>query len=1023
MTKTSDIDLVERAEALLHQPGGGLNALDTAMEVVKKLSSTKKALSEEQTDAYHRALSAAGEGNLRMGRSKDASEQFKKLMTLAPKGSPRSFEAKCGYAKACCALKRLPEAKELLLSIEKDGQGNTVAELLLLGSAWLATDDREHAKKALKSAWSRGGTPYELALAHVDHYSNGRTPEAVGPMVAGYADALKFLKQCGHNGGNKRDPRYRFQLAMMIQEEYFHNLVYGPTKPQPKAPEPAKAAVADVAAVAKVVARAVRPGRGAQPAKPQGPRPGDPRLARPTLATDIHEEKADSFWSVQRMLETIEEVAEPFLAKQKGTDAEKKPLEVRTMLALTAAAKEEKDADQQLVLHNLYQFYARRLIDEGTITTGPHLLFPKALSAAIVEWEELNKEHPGVAEVLLHLAAARQQTGRLEQARAEAKQSAECDRSSHGAVLEAYLANPTRLDASAACPPAMLYETEAMIKCAAMMTERGPFLCEWELWDLYSEEICHVSNTQLVRAAVLIMRGNNAAGMADPVVQIGQHLIHLLPDVIDDLGETSIVGMELRELYAYMAEELLQALKVKHAADIATNPKNLEHAHACCTVFETAFAMLMDDCTLCRRINPESAKRMVKIARDVVTVRPKSATYRRNLASALLIAAKAGAAEEQEAMAEAVTLLQQSFALEGKLEWDDPRSRSSFARSSFTGRHGGEHAIPKRISEHEPEPMRQPLEEALDGPATPPRRGQGLRANSFSGIARVRKGSIHLPVGAPSPTRMARRASSFSSKRSSMDVDGNECSPCTTPQRMSLDTAANDAAVTSAFGSTKNVGNNASASADGQSRAGAEEEEEVPMAKVNESSPKARLVLAGILAKDGKPGHAEECEKLYEEATMAGPRDSQAWLAFASIAASPGEAAARLRHFGKVPQGEEATVGDGQVHMALINYMFAMNGMDTSKGFAAVPHSLALQRLLDDPQLLESVETVGRSPLGWVAVEPIIRMLGDSGKKGACEKIYLACMAGTAVSEDDQKRYMRDMGWIARFEAVASVFT
>ena len=57
-----------------------------------------QALSEEQTDAYHRALSAAGEGNLRMGRSKDASEQFKKLMTLAPKGSPRSFEAKCGYA-------------------------------------------------------------------------------------------------------------------------------------------------------------------------------------------------------------------------------------------------------------------------------------------------------------------------------------------------------------------------------------------------------------------------------------------------------------------------------------------------------------------------------------------------------------------------------------------------------------------------------------------------------------------------------------------------------------------------------------------------------------------------------------------------------------------------------------------------------------------------------------------------------------------------------------------------------------
>eukprot|EP00959_Pyramimonas_sp_CCMP1952_P370483 7759251-Pyramimonas_sp.AAC.1 len=67
-----------------------------------------------------------------------------------------------------------------------------------------------------------------------------------------------------------------------------------------------------------------------------------------------------------------------------------------------------------------------------------------------------------------------------------------------------------------------------------------------------------------VRAAVLIMRGNNAAGLSEPVVQIGQHLIHLLPDVIDDISETSVVGMELRELYGYMAEELLVALQKMH---------------------------------------------------------------------------------------------------------------------------------------------------------------------------------------------------------------------------------------------------------------------------------------------------------------------------------------------------------------------------------------------------------------------------------------------------------------------------
>eukprot|EP00976_Prorocentrum_cordatum_P034980 711705-Prorocentrum_minimum.AAC.2 len=62
------------------------------------------------------------------------------------------------------------------------------------------------AKKLLKSAWSRGGTPYELALSFVDFYSNERTPEKVARDVAGYDDAVRTTRH-GHRNTRTEETR------------------------------------------------------------------------------------------------------------------------------------------------------------------------------------------------------------------------------------------------------------------------------------------------------------------------------------------------------------------------------------------------------------------------------------------------------------------------------------------------------------------------------------------------------------------------------------------------------------------------------------------------------------------------------------------------------------------------------------------------------------------------------------------------------------------------------------------------
>eukprot|EP00976_Prorocentrum_cordatum_P062491 1176738-Prorocentrum_minimum.AAC.2 len=93
----------------------------------------------EVVNLLYRALMTAGDANLRLGRMKDAYVKFEQCKNLVP----TSVSALAGYAKSLCGVERQYEAQEVLLSLEKEGQQNTVEELTIIGAAWLYTDDRE----------------------------------------------------------------------------------------------------------------------------------------------------------------------------------------------------------------------------------------------------------------------------------------------------------------------------------------------------------------------------------------------------------------------------------------------------------------------------------------------------------------------------------------------------------------------------------------------------------------------------------------------------------------------------------------------------------------------------------------------------------------------------------------------------------------------------------------------------------------------------------------------------------------
>ena len=75
-------------------------------------------------------------------------------------------------------------------------------------------------------------------------------------------------------------------------------------------------------------------------------------------------------------------VTKPLFLFRVGAEPQDARTQVRTLLALTAATRAEPDENARKPLDNLYQFYARRLIDAGAVQPGPHLLFPKVRGSA-----------------------------------------------------------------------------------------------------------------------------------------------------------------------------------------------------------------------------------------------------------------------------------------------------------------------------------------------------------------------------------------------------------------------------------------------------------------------------------------------------------------------------------------------------------------------------------------------------------------------------------------------------------------
>mmetsp|Transcript_27996 Transcript_27996/g.61272 ORF Transcript_27996/g.61272 Transcript_27996/m.61272 type:complete len:969 (-) Transcript_27996:262-3168(-) len=960
-TSVAPTGLVQKAEALLFQPGGQLNALQEAEAAIDTLQPlltdesggdidvSKLPEGTEVVNLLYRALMTAGDANLRLGRTKDALVQFEQCKALVP----TSVAACAGYAKSLCGEDRIEEATELLLSLEKGAQNNTVDELTLLGSAWLYTDDRQKAKKVLRSAWSRGGNPFEYALSFVDHYSNQRTNEMVGEHVDGYVESMKFLRECGRGGGNARDPRFRYQLVLMLEEDHFHQVCFQSTK---------MARESDLA------------GNVLEGLMPQS---GDPMTVLHSCRKKTRGADHGKYWSHYAIHEAINRIYQKHLDEVNQTcghmtEAEKK------FVALTHAAKEDSDPEKAQVTNRLYQYLAREAFDDGSVTTGPHLLFDKCIANALTEWLELNTQHPNIPDVLMHMARTQMQTGRLQQAREAAAAAMTQDGGALSTIFNAALQNPVKLTNDTMCPPPMLAHTEDMIKVVELMEERGPIMCDYELWDLYSEEICHVSNSLLVRVAVLVMRGNNAAKKHRPVERLGSILAHLIPECIESLGEASIVAIELRHLYQFVAYEQLVALDAINQDNIATNPANITAAHKAVGTYERLFTQLVDDLKHCEKVPPGAPELLIKVAELGVSLRPKCSLYHRKHAEAVeLVADHCGlpAAQKTASYKRAAECLRASFTFEGLPTWDDPRFWKAAAGPAAEAG-----VTSPRDDEKAPRQMRKSAHDAED--ATDIKRTAQIRRKSMlEGGKRTsfsEKDPQHKPV-----------------RRSVMVVPGAHI------KKEVSSTQVRPAITECLF------------------------EEDTPIATKNEKNIKARIDLARLLtlADSHDPEVVAECKALYEEVLKSESRNADVWVAFAKVQLESGNVMDAVNSLAKYPAPVDPAYpseDDGVVHVEVVKYMMMLAGIDMEGDNKGVT---PLETVIQDPTLQHSVVLVARSPLGWPAVDRVVTIISDAGQKGLCKSIYLDAMEDSGVSDDELTKYMKTRGWVAKFASVNPTFT
>ncbi|KAK3284667.1 hypothetical protein CYMTET_7699 [Cymbomonas tetramitiformis] len=507
--------LIGEAEALTAQPGRSRDALKRVeAALVGEFVQSRVLDDKENTAAAMYALSNCMAGEImlyQIGRhfSKAALENFKNARDV-----DGSVRASAGYAAALGSSGRTEEAKELLGALEgQPGSPLPVTDLMYVGKAYMFLGDEVKGEQLLKSAWARGGDPYELAIAQVHKYVRGRTDGKAAEDVEGYKQAIDSLKNAARL--NRKDVRARYRIGLMCEERFHHQLLYGGAK------------------------RSAEEGGDEE----EGPK----QSFMPHGATWSASAMEDEILAIGQMHgcwgnPTVEELLQGLLAEHKSC----------------LEAGKQSDADTVMVL---YQFKCRQLVSSGS-GLNKAIKPDQNMAAAAKEYEEALQSNP-VTEVLLHLVRAKLVMGSRDKAAELARKATAADpEHSEAKMYAAFLAQPSDPSATSTCPQPILDAATAIEECVESAVVLGPGVTSMCL----GENLSHAVNPDLSSAAVLLSMGYNAASRHLDAENLCAKLLHLVPAAMKEIAWASVLQMELQQLCTFARYQLLHAL-VSRAAD------------------------------------------------------------------------------------------------------------------------------------------------------------------------------------------------------------------------------------------------------------------------------------------------------------------------------------------------------------------------------------------------------------------------------------------------------------------------
>ncbi|KAK3264922.1 hypothetical protein CYMTET_26366 [Cymbomonas tetramitiformis] len=604
--------LLDESEELGKQPGRGVPALtkaESAIETLAKLEITAPAEGETPSDeAKMMALAncCAGDCKLTLGRPKEAEPFYSKAKSM----DPGLLRATAGFAGVRGALGGLAEAKAILDPISNPAPGApqlAVGDSIAIGRAYVLAGDEVEGEKMLKSAWARGGDPYELAVAQVNKYIKLRTDEKVGPAVDGYNVAVDSLKNAARL--NRKDCRPKYKLGLLCEEMYHHQLLYGGIK---KAEDDAVS--------------------------------GE--------ATDVANQMNAAFktWSATAMEDEIAAIAQ-----QQGCWGT--PTIEEILSALLGYHREcvekgrQEEADTIMIL---YQFKSRQLLSKGG-KAGKDYKLDKNLQAAMKEYEETT-QNVQVPEVMVHMARIKKLAGFPDKGLDIAKKALALD--PEHAVTKMYVAllsEPLDLESSNPCPKSLYDAAAAVEECLDIAVAQGPAvkMC-------LGEELCHVLNPDMAAAAVAVARGHNAAKDFAKAEAMAKKLMALLPEAMKGIHWASVLQVELAQLVGYTREVLLTAMVERKAGEEAVplyEDLYKEVAEAAASGRSLpALDRLVQACRLGLLIRPMSSEYRVRLADAIWNRVDKDLSYEK----------KDKKDAKKALLTEVDQLLRASFELEGK---------------------------------------------------------------------------------------------------------------------------------------------------------------------------------------------------------------------------------------------------------------------------------------------------------------------------------------------------------------------